>query len=143
MKRLFTLSNIMEGVIASSALRSFVEVTKIDHLVYKFEVYKVFMCLSDKGVGEFADHHNCRLGKWYFEGEGHDCFSKLAGFREVDEPHKRFHDSGMEAIRQFHDGEYMKGFAAIAAMENASMKVLAELDHIAQSGEADTSLLCH
>ncbi|BCB25747.1 chemotaxis protein [Sulfurimicrobium lacus] len=143
MKRLFTLSNIMEGVIASSALRSFVEVTKIDHLVYKFEVYKVFMCLSDKGVGEFADHHNCRLGKWYFEGEGHDCFSRLPGFREVDEPHKRFHDSGMEAIRQFHDGEYMKGFAAIAAMEDASMKVLAELDRIAQSGEADSSLLCH
>jgi hypothetical protein len=143
MKRLFTLSNKMEGAIGASALRSFVEVTKIDHLVYKFEVYKVFMCLSDKGLGEFADHHHCRLGKWYYEGEGHDCFSKLPGYRETEEPHKRFHDNGMEAIRLFHEGEYMKGFAAIAAMEAASMDVLANLDRIAQSGETDSSLLCH
>ena len=143
MKRLFALSNNMEGVIAASALRSFVEVAKIDHLVFKFEVYKVFMCLSEKGLGDFADHHHCRLGKWYYEGEGHDCFSRLPGFREMEDPHRRFHDSGMEAIRLFHDGEYVKGFVAIAAMEAASMDVIGNLDRIAQSGEADTTLLCH
>lgn len=143
MKHLFGLSNKMEGVIAASALRSFVEVAKIDHLVYKFEVYKVFMCLSEKGTGEFADHHHCRLGKWYYEGEGRDCFSQLPGYREMEDPHHRFHDSGMEAVRCFHDGEYAKGFEKIAAMETASMAVLASLDRIAQSGEQDSSLLCH
>ena len=143
MKRLFDLSHNMEGIIASSALRSFVEVAKIDHLVYKFEVYKVFMCLSDKGLGDFSGHHHCRLGKWYYEGEGRDCFSLLPGYREMEEPHQRFHDSGMTSIRYFHDGEYGKGFEAIAAMEAASMEVLACLERIAQSGEEDRDLLCH
>jgi outer membrane murein-binding lipoprotein Lpp len=143
MKHLFELSNKMEGVIASSALRSFVEVAKIDHLIYKFEVYKVFMCLSGKDVGDFSDHHHCRLGKWYYEGEGRDCFSQLPGYREMEEPHKRFHDSGMASIRHFHNGEYAQGFEAIAQMETTSMAVLASLDRVAQSGELDQSLLCH
>ena len=143
MKRLFELSHKMEGVISASALRSFVEVAKVDHLVYKFEVYKVFMGLSKKGVGDFSDHHHCRLGKWYYEGEGHDCFLQLPGYREIEAPHQRFHDSGMAAIRHFHDGAYTQGFEAIDAMEALSMEVLANLDRLAQSGESDTSLLCH
>ena len=143
MKHLFGLSNKMEGVIAASALRSFVEVAKIDHLIYKFEVYKVFMCLSGKDAGDFSDHHHCRLGQWYYEGEGRDCFSQLAGFREMEEPHKRFHDRGMASIRYFHNGEYAQGFEAIARMEASSLAVLASLDRVAQSGEQDQSLLCH
>ncbi len=143
MKRLFELSHKMEGVISASALRSFVEVAKVDHLVYKFEVYKVFMGLSNKGVGDFSDHHHCRLGKWYYEGEGHDCFSQLPGYREMESPHQRFHDSGMAAIRHFRDGAYAQGFEAIDAMEAVSMEVLANLDRLAQSGESDASLLCH
>jgi uncharacterized protein YlxW (UPF0749 family) len=143
MESLFALSHRMEGAIAASALRSFVEVAKIDHLVYKFEIYKIFMCLSQKDAGDFADHLHCRLGKWYNEGEGRDCFSQLPGFREMDHPHKVFHDNGLASLKHFKEGEYEKGFAAIAEMERASMDVLANLERMAQSGEGNTSLLCH
>jgi len=143
MKHLLDISHTMEGVIAASALRSFVEVAKVDHLVYKFEIYRVFMRISDKGVGDFADHHHCRLGKWYYEGEGRDCYSALAGYREMEEPHQRFHASGLAAVRHFGNADYASGFAAIAAMEAASMEVLANLDRIAASGEADQAALCH
>jgi hypothetical protein len=143
MQELFALSHKMEGVISASALRSFTEVAKIDHLVYKFEIYKIFMCLSQKEAQDFADHSHCRLGKWYYDGEGRDCFSKLPGYREMETPHKQFHDSGLAAVRHFHASEYAQGFAAIAEMEAASMAVLADLERMAQSGEADISLLCH
>jgi hypothetical protein len=143
MGSLFELSHRMEGAIAASALRSFVEVAKIDHLVYKFEIYKIFMCLSQKDASDFADHLHCRLGKWYNEGEGRDCFSQLPGYRDMEHPHKVFHDSGLASLRHFKDGEYEKGFAAIAEMEKSSMDVLANLERMAQSGEDDTSLLCH
>ncbi|MCX7175920.1 MAG: CZB domain-containing protein [Proteobacteria bacterium] len=133
----------MEGVIASSALRSFVEVAKIDHLVFKFEIYKVFMCVSDKAVGDFADHRHCRLGKWYYEGEGRECYSRLAGYQEVEEPHQQFHASGLDAVRCFGSADYANGFKAIAAMEAASVKVLSNLDRIAAAGEADHAALCH
>ena len=143
MLKLLELSQHMEGTISASALRSFVEVAKIDHLVYKFEIYKVFMCLSDKQAGDFADHQHCRLGKWYNEGEGRDCYSRLDGYREVEEPHKRFHDSGLQAVRHFRTGNFLDGFGAISAMESASMAVLAALERIAVSGEKDRSVLCH
>jgi len=143
MEKLLKLSHSMEGTIAASALRSFVEVAKVDHLVYKFEVYKVFMCLSEKQDSDFANHQHCRLGKWYYEGEGRDCYSRMDGYREVEDPHRRFHDSGKLAIQCFHDGEVAKGFEAIAAMESASMAVLAALERIAASGENDRAALCH
>ena len=142
MKALFDLSHQMEGIISASALRSFVEVAKIDHLVYKFEIYKVFMCLSHKTQNDFADHTHCRLGQWYYQGEGHNCFSRLSGYPEMETPHKRFHDSGAAAVRHFNDGNYMRGFEAIEELESASIDVLAQLERIAQSGEGDNSLLC-
>jgi hypothetical protein len=141
MQSLFELSHRMDHTIAASALRSFLEVTKIDHLVYKFEVYKVFMCVSQKSLGDFADHTHCRLGKWYFEGEGKTHYSKLPGFRDIEAPHQRFHASALSALRHFHDGEFDQGFGAIADMESASMAVLNALDAMAASGEQEAGLL--
>ncbi|MCK6391585.1 MAG: methyl-accepting chemotaxis protein [Azonexus sp.] len=39
MQRLIVLARKMESVIAGSALKSFVEVAKVDHLVFKFRIY--------------------------------------------------------------------------------------------------------
>ncbi|HEX8963145.1 MAG TPA: methyl-accepting chemotaxis protein [Rhodocyclaceae bacterium] len=134
MHELMELSRHMEATITGSALRSFVEVAKIDHLVYKFEIYRVFMCLSQKQAGEFADHRHCRLGKWYYEGDGHHCYAHHDGYGDVAEPHERFHRAGLDAVRHFHQGSLDRGFEAIAAMESASLAVLSALERIAASG---------
>ena len=136
MQTLFELSKRMERTFGSSALRSFIEVAKIDHLVYKFEIYKVFMCQSEKKTGDFADHTHCRLGKWYYEGEGKAQYSKLPGYREMESPHQRFHTAGIAAMQAHTDGAYDQAFAAISDMEAASMEVLASLDRIGASDEA-------
>lgn len=70
MQELVRLSTHMQHTIAGSALRSFVEVVKLDHLIYKMEIYKVVMGVSTKTNHDFSSHHDCRLGKWYFQGEG-------------------------------------------------------------------------
>jgi hypothetical protein len=142
MHSLVDLARNMEGVIAASSLRSFVEVAKVDHLLFKFEVYRVAMGLSDKREGDFASHTGCRLGKWYYEGEGKHCFSRLAGYREVEDPHVQVHRHGVEAVRMVKSGEFEHALAEIERMEAASLKVLDNLERIAASGEADTSVLC-
>jgi len=134
MHTLFELSMRMESAISGSALRSFVEVAKIDHLVYKFEIYKVFMCESEKGLEDFADHTGCRLGKWYYQGEGKALYASRRGYREMEAPHQRFHSSGLAALRAYFNDDYAKAFTAIAEMESASRDVLAQLDQIANSG---------
>ncbi|WP_222428735.1 methyl-accepting chemotaxis protein [Denitratisoma sp. DHT3] len=143
MQALTTLSQRMEGTIAAAALRSFVEVAKIDHLVYKFEVYRVLMGVSQKSVADFATHTHCRLGKWYYEGEGRNCFSKLPGFSDMEAPHRRFHDAGQTALRLFQEKEQQACFARIDEMEETSHEVLACLERIAASAEGDIALLCH
>lgn len=143
MQHLLDLSNKMEGTISASALRSFIEVAKIDHVLYKFEIYKVFMGQSDRTADSFAAHTECRLGKWYYEGEGHDCYSKLDGYREVEVPHKAFHDYGRNAVMAFNNGDIQTGLDMMAKFEAESMAVLHALDRIAQAGETDSSLLCH
>ncbi|OGS75796.1 MAG: chemotaxis protein [Gallionellales bacterium GWA2_55_18] len=143
MKHLLDLSHQMEGTISAAALRSFVEVTKIDHILYKFEIYKVFMGISDRTADSFASHTACRLGKWYFEGEGKDCFSKLDGYNAVANPHQSFHQNGREAVTAFRNGEPLRGIELVGKLEADSMEVLAALERIAVAGEGDSSLLCH
>jgi hypothetical protein len=139
---LLNLSHKMEGAIAASALRSFVELAKVDHLVYKFEVYKIFMGLSQKSAQEFSSHMHCRLGKWYYEGEGKTAYSNLRGYKQIEQPHRLVHTHGISAIERYRNGEFDSAVQALAEMEHASMQVIAELDHMAEAGESDVLALC-
>jgi len=142
MKHLLELSHQMEGTISAAALRSFVEVAKIDHILYKFEIYKVFMGISERTADNFSSHTGCRLGKWYFEGEGKDCYSKLDGYAAIASPHQAFHQHGREAVSAFRSGDALRGMEWVAKLEQASMEVLSGLERVAVAGESDTSLLC-
>ena len=139
---LLTVTQHLTKTLGATALRSFIETAKTDHLVFKQHIYRVFMGLSDKSAEDFASHTACRLGKWYYEGEGRECFSKLPGYAAVEPPHKRVHEHGRAAVAAFHAGNVQAGVNNLAQMEQASMEVLAALDQIAVSGENDPSLLC-
>ncbi len=143
MQSLLTLSNQMEGAISASALRSFAELAKVDHLVFKFEIYRVLAGLSTKAAGDFADHRACRLGRWYYEGDGRDCFSALPGYREIEPAHIRVHQCGITALERHARDDHEGALAELAGMEAASMTVLQELDRMAVAGESNSSLLCH
>jgi len=72
---------------------AFASLVKIDHLVYK---QKTYMSL-DGGDAQYhddisVDHHHCRFGKWYFEGEGKAHYSNLPSFSRVDPYHQAVHD---------------------------------------------------
>ena len=136
------LAQKMERTIAIAALRSFVELAKIDHLIFKFEVYQVFMGLSDKRTDEFAAHTACRLGKWYYEGEGKICFAQLDGYRSMESPHVEVHRHGRAAVEAYLAGDFSSGVAAVEKMEKASMSVLENLERMAQHGEQSPDILC-
>ncbi|MCU7933118.1 MAG: CZB domain-containing protein [Candidatus Thiodiazotropha sp. (ex Codakia rugifera)] len=136
------LSKSMESTISSTALRSFVELAKFDHLIFKFGIYKAFLGLSDLTADSLADHKSCRLGQWYYQGEGIACFSKLPGYREIESPHLQVHENGKQALSHYRSGEREAGVQAITKMEEASMQVLSRLENMARAGESDTQLLC-
>jgi chromosome segregation ATPase len=139
---LLSMTEHMTQTIAATALRSFVETAKKDHLVYKMEIYRVFLGLSDKGPDDFASHTACRLGKWYYEGDGKQNFSRLPGYAAVEPPHLEVHAHGKAAVRAFRAGDIETGITEIAQMEHASIAVLNHLETMAAAGEQDPSILC-
>lgn len=144
MAGLLDLTNGMKNLIAATALRSFTETAKVDHLAFKFEVYRVLMGLSAKTAADFASHKVCRLGKWYYEGDGRDCFSRLPGYRELEAPHIQVHQHGQAAVHHFREGRLEEGIAELKAMETASFRVIEQLDRMARHDlEGDSALLCH
>ena len=141
-EKVHTLSVRMEKGIAVLALSSFTELAKIDHLIFKFEIYKVFLGISDKKSDDFASHKTCRLGKWYYEGEGHACFSKLDGYREMEAPHLEVHKHGREAVSHFYNNNFHQGVKLIAAMERASANVVSCLERMSVNGQNSPEILC-
>ena len=133
MGNLMTLSHQMEDVIARSAIKSFVEVAKVDHLVFKFRIYLGLFGLQEVDVHEVPHHTDCRLGKWYYEGEGKESFSRLPAYRELDGPHAEVHDMGIAALEAHGRGDMTAMLRNVEAMEQASLRVIAKLDQMAAS----------
>lgn len=142
MEQLVNLSRKMEHVIAGSALNSFVEVAKVDHLVFKFRIYMGLFGLINVDPSTVAEHTACRLGKWYYDGEGRECYSRLPGYRDLEAPHIDVHKHGIAALQARLSGSEENMLRHVEAMETGSFKVMACLDQMASSAANDPNLLC-
>ncbi len=134
MRGIVTHSNSAQFISQSSALRAFCEVAKVDHLLFKLRVYKVLLGLSSEQAKDFADHTACRLGKWYYEGEGrHNCH--LSGYKEMDSPHLALHKYVNDALTSYADGNIEGMIAGVQGMEQAGGLVIEALELMATSAE--------
>jgi len=73
--------------------KSFALLTKLDHIVYKQNGY---IAIETPGESEqykaiLVDNHNCRLGKWYYEGIGYQNFRTTKAYSNLDFPHQEVH----------------------------------------------------
>ncbi|MBE2258089.1 MAG: CZB domain-containing protein [Rhodobacteraceae bacterium] len=133
----------MAHTVGTAALRSFVELAKMDHLLFKFDVYQVFMGTSEIIADDLATHTGCRLGRWYYEGEGKACCAQLDGYRAIETPHLDIHRHGRAAVEAYRAGNFSAGVDAIELMEAASAAVLQCLERVALDGEARPDTLSH
>lgn len=122
----------MVETINMAALRSFVQTVKLDHIVWKGEVYAVAAGVSHKAIDEFADHTMCRLGKWY-NSEGQSKFSHLEAFRKLDHPHRLVHENGVKALNLLQQGDKLKAIECLEEMERASLSVMDYLGELSNS----------
>ena len=140
-QNLHDLSEATKNVIRASSLRTFAEVAKLDHVVFKFNIYKVLMGQSDKKPEDFSSHTGCRLGKWYFDGVGKENYSGLQAYRDMDAPHKAVHTDGRTALEHFYNGNFSSALTAIHGMEKASDQVLEGLERLAVDGRDKNSAI--
>jgi len=119
-----SVSKKMYSVISNSTADAFIQTVKMDHVVWKLEVYQVLLGMSDKTVENFADHHNCRLGKWYFSGEGSEKYSSYNAFKQLDAPHSQVHSYGLNALKAMQAGDMAQTVKDLSVMESASVEVV-------------------
>ncbi len=120
-------SQHMQSVINQVSTRAFLDVVKLDHLAWKGNVY------SHIEQGDFNhtvnSHTECRLGNWYRNDSGKQ-FQNLAAYAAIDNPHKRVHDSGKEAMQHGLQGNFAGVIASVNQMENASIEVVSSLQNL-------------
>lgn len=122
--RIVSLSQHMYAVITNSTADSFIQTVKMDHVVWKLEVYQVMLGMSNKSVEDFSDHTMCRLGKWYYQGEGSTKYSGFDAFKKIESPHASVHANGLAALLAYAEGNSEEAVKKLALMENASFKVV-------------------
>ncbi|MDQ7048004.1 MAG: CZB domain-containing protein [Enterobacterales bacterium] len=117
------VSKNMFRVIDESTHSSFMQTVKLDHVTWKSEVYRAIWGLSDKTVQDFADHHQCRLGKWYYQGKGKD-FKSHSAYKRLEKPHENVHKGGIMALNAVKNGDNSQVKAGLSLMESASTEVI-------------------
>ena len=80
---------------------------KVDHIIFKSNAYHAVLSV-DKNT-QFADHHHCRFGEWYYEGIGKEKFSKLVAYKEMEQPHRTVHESAFKNFEFIKDESVFKG----------------------------------
>lgn len=118
-------SEHMQQVISAASNQAFLDSVKLDHAIWKNNVYR----LIQKGsINETVNTHTeCRLGQWYYQGDG-KAYSHLNGYKLLEAPHKDVHACGREAIEHARSGNITSMLDAINNMENASDKVVENID---------------
>ncbi len=122
----------MRGVINASADNSFIQMAKMDHVVWKIQAYRAI--LADKTINpdDLADDRSCRLGSWYNSADTDERFGRSPNFRELQAPHRQLHSAGREAIRLHRSGALHESLAAFKQMEQSSERVMQILDRLAR-----------
>lgn len=81
---------------------------KVDHIIYKQNGYMALGAREPNTEAHQAvnvDHCSCRLGRWYYEGEGHKCFSHTRNYSAMEAPHAKIHNSVQKAVELASDPE--------------------------------------
>ncbi|WP_416347352.1 CZB domain-containing protein [Denitromonas sp.] len=134
MQHLLGLSQMMQGTIANSSRIANAELANVEELTLKLEVYKVLLGLSDLKPGDVPDETQCRLGQWYYEGDGRETFSTMPGYREMEAPHKAVHDYARRAVERYLAGDAPGALDALTRMEEANLTVMAGMERILAQG---------
>ncbi len=117
------LTKQMYGVITNSTSDAFIQTVKMDHVVWKLEVYQVMLGMSTKTIDDFADHTLCRLGKWYYQGEGAQKYKNANAFKQLEGPHSQVHGHGLQALKAMSAGNMETAVKELSQMERASVEV--------------------
>jgi predicted nucleic acid-binding Zn-ribbon protein len=106
----------------------FMSLAKLDHVLWKINTY--LSIINHKPTFSFVDHHNCRLGKWYEQGDGQKHFSRLPAYKHMELPHSEVHNNTKKIFDLLESNDLTGLNHFIDLMEKGSQGVFDTLDKI-------------
>ena len=122
----------MTRVISTSTSQAFIEAVKLEHVIYKADVYQRIFGISGQALDTFQDHKHCQLGHWYYEGQGL-MMAALEPYRRLEQPHRQIHAAGLRALVAKSERRHEDCISALHEMESASNDMIMLLDDMAES----------
>lgn len=125
----FRLKVIEENNTALSSY-ALLQLSKADHILWKWRIYNMFLGLEKVNPSEVATHHNCRLGVWYFSEQTKKEFGHLQSFKDLDRYHAEVHNAAKDAAVNFQNNRIQEAEHDLQRIETASAQVLIYLDEL-------------
>lgn len=134
-------ANKMYQIISRTGLQNFLQTVKLDHIVWINDVYAYLSGDSEKTLESFSSHLQCRLGNWYYNGEGKILYGDTSLYRDIEAPHVAVHSAGIQALQAHENNQHADVNRYIKEMDEASKKVIELLIQLEnQHLDDDTSL---
>ena len=129
MQQLSSNASVIEEETIDVKYAIFTVLSKLDHLLFKANGYKTVF--RQEVHTDFASETECRLGKWYDNGIGHEKFNKCSSYPNMKTPHKAVHDNIKKAVECVQSGsctqEAQNVMTYFDAAEKASQEVITTL----------------
>tara|TARA_B100000965_G_scaffold206778_1_gene172677 strand:+ start:989 stop:2386 length:1398 start_codon:yes stop_codon:yes gene_type:complete len=102
---------------------------KSDHIIWKKKLAEMMVGRVRLNPDELADHHSCRLGKWY-DSLGDEHIKAHPAYAALLEPHRAVHAHGIEAARKYQAGDLDGAMGEIQMVAESSKDVVRLLDEL-------------
>lgn len=113
--------------ISLETIPELVRLTKADHLVFVQKVTDAVEGRVQQSSGTLANHHECRLGRWY-DGVSDPIALALPAFAALKQPHQGVHSAGHSALAAAEAGDMGAARQHVAMMRRHSENILLGLD---------------
>ncbi|TAN54995.1 MAG: chemotaxis protein, partial [Rhodospirillales bacterium] len=123
------LTEMLNDLAALELRNKVAHLAKSDHMVWRRRLAEMLVGRAKLNPNELADHHSCRLGKWY-DAVSDERYKNHPAFKALVAPHAEVHKHGIEAARLFNDGNFDAAVDAIAKIEKPSLEVQRLLDEL-------------
>jgi hypothetical protein len=117
-------------VIASTSHRVWVELVKVDHILFLLTLYVGAVKSPDSYA--CLDHTECRFGDWYYTMKNE--LQDNPAFRAVEEPHMKIHAIAREFLEAVCSGNDMAINRCLDSLDKANRDTIHALDAFAEAG---------
>jgi hypothetical protein len=124
------LSDAVVARVSHEGSLALLEKAKSDHEAFVAGVMAVLDGRSSNKAADLANHHTCRLGKWY-DSVSDQRILECPAFAAMVEPHQRVHDAGKRTLAAHWQGDAAAARSAAEDLKRASSEVVALLGRLA------------